>query len=231
MRRPQPDEGGHEVDAAGVRHRGRDLLGLGGGAQDAQARRAAIARRRRPRRRCLRWQTAAGRRSRPRGWPAGGGAKPAAARRCAAGRSIPCRRCSSRARRGSRPARPAPPAGRRQSRRWGSPRPGARMRRHADHAAGRHDARQHGARDVEDAQQVVVPLARLQVHQHGAGGVGVIRDVQRAVGELPDQPGVDVAEQQFAVAGPLRRRRARGRESSGSCWRKNKRRSPGRSCG
>ena len=68
-------------------------------------------------------------------------------------------------------------------------------------AAGGHDAGQHGAGYVENAQQFVVPVARFQIHEHGAGSVGVVGDVDFAGGQIPDQPGIDVAEEQFAVAG------------------------------
>src|SRR5207237_6766750 len=47
---------------------------------------------------------------------------------------------------------------------------------------------------------------RLEVHQHGAAGVADVRDVQAAVGaagEIPDAPGVDVAEDQVAGLGLL----------------------------
>lgn len=40
----------------------------------------------------------------------------------------------------------------------------------------------------------------MDVEQHGPRGIGVVGDVDLAFGELPDQPGVDGAEQQVAVA-------------------------------
>src|SRR5690606_32393199 len=51
---------------------------------------------------------------------------------------------------------------------------------------------------------LVVPVERFQVHQHGAAGVGHVGDVLAAVGaagEVPDDPGVDVAEDGVAALG------------------------------
>src|SRR6266542_3370551 len=63
------------------------------------------------------------------------------------------------------------------------------------------DLRQHGPRDTHDAQDLVVPIEGLQVHEHGPAGVGHVGDVRpaiRAAGEVPDAPAVDVAEQDLA---------------------------------
>jgi hypothetical protein len=70
-------------------------------------------------------------------------------------------------------------------------------------AAGGLDLRQHAEGDVQLGQDLGVPAQVLDVEQHGAGGVGIVGDVHLAAGEVPDQPGVDVAEQQFALLGPL----------------------------
>ena len=115
------------------------------------------------------------------------------ARRCSAAGSCRCRRCSWPRRPRSRPGRPARPAGRRGSPASGTaPRTG-RPRRCARRArvGGRPDLRQHPARDAEDLQQLVVPVEGLQVHQHGAAGVGHVGDVHApvdAAGQVPDQP-------------------------------------------
>ena len=45
----------------------------------------------------------------------------------------------------------------------------------------RPDLRQHLPRDVEEADQLVVPVERLEVHQHRAAGVGHVGDVHAAV--------------------------------------------------
>ncbi|MCY1431373.1 hypothetical protein D9M71_473400 [compost metagenome] len=54
---------------------------------------------------------------------------------------------------------------------------------------------QHLPRDAKDFQQLVVPLQAVDVEHQGARGVGVVGDVHLAAGELPDQPGIDGAEQ------------------------------------
>ena len=72
--------------------------------------------------------------------------------------------------------------------------------------AGRSDRGQHPARDVQDAQNLIIPVQRVQVHQQGAAGVGHIGHVRAAAGaagQVPDDPRVDVAEDRLA---PLRRR-------------------------
>ena len=61
---------------------------------------------------------------------------------------------------------------------------------------------QHGARDAHDLEHIRIPVQGLQVHQHGAGGVGHIGDMHAALGaagQVPDDPGVDVAEEHFAL--------------------------------
>ena len=62
-------------------------------------------------------------------------------------------------------------------------------------------ARHHGGGDVQQLQQFLVPLQRVNVEQHGAGGVGHVGDMDFAAGELPDQPAVYGAEAQFAGLG------------------------------
>src|SRR6266545_67388 len=68
------------------------------------------------------------------------------------------------------------------------------------------DLRQHGPGDAHDAQDLVVPIEGLQVHEHGPAGVGHVGDVRpalRAAGKVPDAPGVDVAEYDLAPLGAL----------------------------
>ncbi|MCY1401922.1 hypothetical protein D9M71_170490 [compost metagenome] len=61
--------------------------------------------------------------------------------------------------------------------------------------------RQHLPRDAQDLQQLVVPLQAVDVEHQRARSVGVVGDVNLATRKLPDQPGVDGAEQQFATLG------------------------------
>ncbi len=83
------------------------------------------------------------------------------------------------------------------------------------------------SRDVEEAQQFVVPVEGLQVHQHGAAGVGHVGRVDAAVGaagQVPQDPAVRVAEESV----PARPPRGHRRRSPGSTWICRRRsRSPG----
>ena len=203
---PEPDERRDEVDPARVRHRCAPSLPIRPRCGSAPAGRAATAPPRRRRRRCPRWRSAAGpprrRGARAR---AGGSATPAGARRCAAARSSRCRRCSWKARRGSRPARPAPPAGRPRCPRSESPRPGAR-RRHSPATpldGTMRGSMARGTSKMPSSSSSQSPVARFMsmVREALEGSV----TWARAAGQLPDQPGVDVAEQQFAGAGALAR--------------------------
>src|SRR5690606_30454943 len=68
------------------------------------------------------------------------------------------------------------------------------------------DLRQHLPRDAHDLEHLIVPVERVQVHQHGAAGVADVGDVRatlRAAGQPPDDPGVDVAEDRVAPLGLL----------------------------
>ena len=60
------------------------------------------------------------------------------------------------------------------------------------------------------AQQLVVPIERVNVEQQRAAGVAIVGHVQPAAAQPPQQPGVDRAEQDFAALGP-------GRASRRSC--------------
>ena len=56
--------------------------------------------------------------------------------------------------------------------------------------ARRHDLRKHRFGNSENIEQTGIPLTRSQIHQHGARGIGNIRDMHRAFGQLPDQPAI-----------------------------------------
>ena len=81
-----------------------------------------------------------------------------------------------------------------------------------------------GAGDVEEAEQLVVPVERLEVHQHGAAGVGHVGDVDAAVGaagEVPQQPASRWCRTARRRARPPRAPRRRSRGSTGSCRRRS----------
>src|SRR5699024_9502634 len=72
------------------------------------------------------------------------------------------------------------------------------------------DLRQHRHGDAHVGRDVLVPLQGVDVHEHCAGGVGDIGDVDAAVGaagHVPHDPTVGVAEGEIPafrrLAGPL----------------------------
>ena len=70
------------------------------------------------------------------------------------------------------------------------------------------DLGQHRHRHADRVGDVLVPGQRLEVHQHRPAGVRHVGDVQAAVGaagQVPDAPGVHVAEHQVAGLGLLAR--------------------------
>ncbi len=74
----------------------------------------------------------------------------------------------------------------------------AEGRRRGD-AGGGHDAGQDLSRDVEKAQQLVVPGARVDVVEQRAARIRWVRHVHGPVRELPDEPRVDGAECKLAL--------------------------------
>jgi len=74
-------------------------------------------------------------------------------------------------------------------------------RRDAANSRRRDDFRHHLTRHAENREQFVIPIAPGQIHEHGARRVGVIGHVRCAVGQLPDQPRIDIAEQKVGRAG------------------------------
>ncbi len=74
--------------------------------------------------------------------------------------------------------------------------------------AARSNLGQHLTRHTDRLQQVVVPIQRLEVHQHRARRVGHVGDVDAAIrpaGEPPGHERVDVAEERIAGLGLLQR--------------------------
>jgi hypothetical protein len=66
------------------------------------------------------------------------------------------------------------------------------------------DAGQRDARDAEDVQQLVGPLAPGEIEQQRARRIGVVGGEHIAFSEVPDQPRVDGAEADLARRGALR---------------------------
>ncbi len=84
---------------------------------------------------------------------------------------------------------------------------GARL---PEELAGGADLREQRARDAHQPQARLVPVERAQVHQHRAAGVGHVGDVHAArgsAGEVPQQPRVDRPERQLTALGALARAR------------------------
>ena len=67
--------------------------------------------------------------------------------------------------------------------------------------AGCADFRQHGAGDIEDGQQFVVPVEHVDVEDQRAACVAEIRDMPFAAGEPPQEPRIDGAEEDLAPLG------------------------------
>ena len=68
---------------------------------------------------------------------------------------------------------------------------------HADDTGAVHHAGQHGARNVQRAQQRIVPIVPVDVVEHRAAGVGRIRHMRTAGDEVPGEPAVHRAEAQL----------------------------------
>ena len=108
----------------------------------------------------------------------------------------------------STPARTAPPADRRGRRRPGSARRTGRPRACSRRAPPRWTAGSPAARPghAEPLEEHRVPLEIGEVAEERARGVGRIRHVRaaaRPAGQVPDDPGVDRAEQQTSRGGEL----------------------------
>src|SRR5690606_32951051 len=93
----------------------------------------------------------------------------------------------------------------------GHPRERAALAGVAVHFGRAPDLRQHGHRNPEIFTDLRIPLQRLEVHQHRAGGVGDVGDVHswlmpvltESAREFPQNPAVDGAEDESALFGFL----------------------------
>ena len=74
-------------------------------------------------------------------------------------------------------------------------------RRRAEHMARRMHLRQHAARNIEIIQQLVVPVQRVDIEEHRARCVGVVRRVDAALCQLPEDPRIHRAKHQLARFG------------------------------
>ena len=77
------------------------------------------------------------------------------------------------------------------------------MGRHTRKIAVGHRLWQHIPGNIQNLQDLIVPVQRVDVEQHRPAGVGVIRYMDLAAGQLPDQPGFHRAEKQFPCPGLL----------------------------
>ena len=87
----------------------------------------------------------------------------------------------------------------------------------ADRPARADDLGEHGARDAEELEQLVVPVERREVEEQRSRGVGDVGRVHGPAGQLPDEPRVDRPEGEVArglAEDPLelRRREVRVRD-------------------
>ena len=92
-------------------------------------------------------------------------------------------------------------------------------------------AGQQGARDVEQGEELVVPVEVVDVEEQRARGVARVGDVGVAPGQAPGEPGVDGAEGELAALGAPARpgHRRRGARRAWSRRSRRRARSPVRS--
>ena len=60
--------------------------------------------------------------------------------------------------------------------------------------------RKHSARYAQQFQDLIIPIQAGKIHQQRSGGIRHIGDVH-AARQIPDDPRVDVAEEQLAFLG------------------------------
>ena len=63
--------------------------------------------------------------------------------------------------------------------------------------AGRSDLRENIRRNIHQLQQLLVPLQLVDIEEHRAAGIRIVRDMDPAGRELPDQPGIDRPEEEL----------------------------------
>ena len=63
--------------------------------------------------------------------------------------------------------------------------------------------RQHAGGNSQPLQYLFVPTESVNIIQHGPGGIGIVRGMHPAPGEIPDQPGIHGAKKDFSPLRPL----------------------------
>ena len=66
------------------------------------------------------------------------------------------------------------------------------------YTAGRLNLRQHLARNAQNSQDFVIPLQSMNIKHQCTRSIGIIRNMNLATGQLPDNPAVNSTEQQLA---------------------------------
>src|SRR5262249_6132161 len=69
-------------------------------------------------------------------------------------------------------------------------------------SGGRDDVREDVARDAEEREELVVPVASVDVVEERAARVGGVGRVDGAAREVPDEPAVDRPERELSALGP-----------------------------
>jgi hypothetical protein len=63
------------------------------------------------------------------------------------------------------------------------------------------DLGQNCSRCADGSEQFVIPRLAVQIEEHSAGSVAWIGDVEATICQIPDEPGIDGAEGEFATIG------------------------------
>ena len=130
-----------------------------------------------------------------------------------------------------RAGRTARPAGRRRCRRSARrPRPSAACDRRRRPRSKRRTSGSMPRGTRSSCSSSSSHVAGVDVEEHRARGVARVGDVQRAAGQVPDEPGIDRCRRPARPPRPLARRRARCRASRRAWCRRSRRRAPARSC-
>ena len=65
------------------------------------------------------------------------------------------------------------------------------------------DGGQHGAGDIKQAQNVLIPVAGVNIAEHGAGGIRTIGHKGTTFGQLPDEPRIHCSKEKISRLGTL----------------------------